>query len=54
MEGAGLAEVRVVTDDDLQSFAAERGIERGGMIWCLTDAGHAAFNLPGDTGERVT
>jgi hypothetical protein len=45
MEAAGFAEVTPVTDDDLhQSFAAERGIERGGMMWCLTDAGHAAFN----------
>ena len=45
MEAAGFAEVTPVTDDDLhQSFAAERGIERGGMMWCLTDAGHEAFN----------
>lgn len=54
MEAAGFAEVRVVTNDDLhQSFAAERGIERGGLMWCLTEAGHAAFKISVDDAGRV-
>jgi hypothetical protein len=45
MEAAGLAELRAVTAEDLeQAFAAERGIERGGMIWCLTAEGQKAFD----------
>lgn len=40
MEAAGLMFVRAVTDADLEtSFADERGIERGGVIWDYTDAG---------------
>jgi hypothetical protein len=54
MEAAGFAEVRPVTDDDLhQSFSAERGIDRGGMLWCLTDAGHAAFKIIADDAGEI-
>lgn len=45
MERLGLAELRGVTDEDLeQSFAAELGIERNGMVWVLTPAGRAAYD----------
>jgi hypothetical protein len=40
MEQAGLAELVPVDDEALEdSFAAERGIHRGGLMWQLTDAG---------------
>jgi hypothetical protein len=46
MEAAGFIHLRPVTVYDLQdAFAAERGIQRGGMLWELTDAGHAAVNF---------
>ncbi len=42
--GCGFIELRVVTDDDLESsFAYERGIERGGMVWSLTPEGRTAL-----------
>ena len=42
VEAAGLIEMRAVTEDDLDDpFAAERGIEAGGSVWCLTPAGLA-------------
>lgn len=45
MEAAGYAHLRAVTKDDLQeSFASERGIERGGNLWELTTKGHAAMD----------
>lgn len=44
MEAAGYIELVPVDDDALDSaFAAERGIEPGGMMWQLTDAGRAAL-----------
>ncbi|MDE2447301.1 MAG: hypothetical protein KGO94_14085 [Alphaproteobacteria bacterium] len=44
MEKAGLIELVPVDDDALEeSFAAERGIEKGGMMWKLTAAGSAAY-----------
>ena len=44
MEKAGFIKLRRVTRDDLEdSFAAERGIERGGMVWDLTKRGRAAL-----------
>ena len=43
-ESAGLAECVPVDDDALEeSFAAERGIEPGGMMWRLTKAGHERY-----------
>jgi hypothetical protein len=40
MERAGFIELVAVTDEALESsFAADRGIEPGGMMWVLTDAG---------------
>jgi hypothetical protein len=43
-EVAGLIELVPVTDQALESaFAAERGIEPGGMMWVLTDAGRAVM-----------
>lgn len=48
MEAAGFARLRKVTRDDLQStFADERGIERGGHVWVLTEAGSAALATGG-------
>ncbi len=45
-EDAGLAECVEVDDDALDdAFAAERGIEPGGMMWRLTDAGRARYAL---------
>lgn len=45
MEARGYATLRAVTRDDLdEAFAAERGIEKGGMVWCLTDKGLAAID----------
>ena len=44
MERAGFITLRKVTKADLQeSFAAERGIEKGGFIWVLTNKGSAAL-----------
>lgn len=44
VEAAGLVTFRSVTKYDLNdSFAAERGIEKGGSIWVLTKAGLAAL-----------
>lgn len=44
MEVAGLVEWRRVDDDDLeQSFADEKGIEPGGMIYDLTAKGLAVY-----------
>lgn len=43
-EEAGLIFLRSVDEDDLDDvFAAERGIEPGGNVWDLTDAGRAAL-----------
>ncbi len=40
MEKAGFATIRAVRAEDLEeSFAAERGIEPGGMVWVLTAKG---------------
>ncbi len=45
MDAAGLAECVPVDDEALESaFAAERGIEPGGMMWVLTAAGRAALS----------
>lgn len=42
MEAHGLIQLRAVTVHDLEeSFAAERGIEKGGSIWVLTKKGRA-------------
>lgn len=44
MEAAGYCRLVSVTKEALQeAFAAERGIEPGGMMWELTPAGHEAF-----------
>lgn len=44
MEAAGLIELVPVTPDALEdAFAAERGIEAGGMMWQLTEAGARAL-----------
>lgn len=49
MEAAGLVVLEGVTDEDLDdAFAAERGIEPGGMIYRLTPAGRAALQTQGD------
>lgn len=46
-EDAGLAECVEVDDDALDdAFAAERGIEPGGMMWRLTDAGRERYAAP--------
>ncbi len=43
-EEFGLIELVPVTKDALESsFAAERGIEPGGMMWVLTAAGRAVI-----------
>lgn len=45
MESAGFISLVPVTADDLEApFAAERGIEPGGMLWQLTEAGRAALS----------
>jgi len=46
MEDAGLIELRDVEQSDIDEnpFASELGIELGGMIWVLTDAGRAILN----------
>lgn len=52
METAGYIELRSVTDDDLEdAFAYERGIERGGSLWDLTDLGRTAL-AEGEGGEN--
>lgn len=44
MEAAGLIELVAVTNEALEdAFAAERGIEPGGMMWQLTPAGRLAL-----------
>lgn len=44
MEAAGLIELVPVTKEALEdNFAAERGIEPGGMMYRLTDVGRAAY-----------
>lgn len=49
MEAAGLAQCRAVEPDDLEeSFADERGIYPGGMVWELTDAGRSALKQGGE------
>ena len=61
-EIAGLAECVPVDDEALEErFAAERGIEPGGMMWRLTVAGHARYaasraalaSKPGGEGDDV-
>lgn len=48
MEAAGFIELVPVTKEALEdSFAAERGIEPGGMMYRLTDAGRAALSSEG-------
>jgi hypothetical protein len=43
-EKLGLIHFRKVTKSDLQeSFAAERGIEKGGSVWELTPIGYIRF-----------
>lgn len=45
MEGRGYIRLRKVTKADLsESFAAERGIEKGGNLWELTKKGRAALS----------
>lgn len=45
MESFGLVRLRKVTSSDLQeSFAAERGTEKGGRLWELTKKGHAVLD----------
>ena len=42
LEAAGLIEWRKVKKSDLESgFASELGIEKGGSLWALTEAGRA-------------
>ncbi|MBP2459621.1 MULTISPECIES: hypothetical protein [unclassified Rhizobium] len=52
MEAAGFIELVPVTKEALENhFAAERGIELGGMMYSLTDAGRAALaNTEGTAG----
>ena len=53
MEEAGFYELRKVTREDLDSaFADERGIEKGGYVYALTDLGRAALKESGN-GIRV-
>lgn len=48
MEAAGLIIMTPVTKEALeQAFADELGIERGGWMWVLTDAGRAALSANG-------
>jgi len=46
MEAAGLIAFRAVTKRNVEesSFATELGIELGGYLWELTDAGRAALS----------
>jgi len=47
MEAAGFIELVAVSDEALQdSFAYERGIRKGGMMWQLTAAGKAILDAP--------
>jgi hypothetical protein len=46
MEKAGFAHLRAVTDDDIDAFSSDRGIEAGGTLWALTTKGRAAFRKP--------
>jgi hypothetical protein len=53
MEAAGLAHLRNVVVDDLdEPFAAERGIEPGGMLWELTSLGHAVLARAPDSKRK--
>jgi hypothetical protein len=46
MEERGYITLRSVTRRDLdESFAAERGIVKGGTIWVLTEKGRAAMEV---------
>jgi hypothetical protein len=46
MHAEGFCHLRGVTADDLEmSFAADRGIKRGGSIWVLTDEGREAMKF---------
>ena len=48
MEEAGFAQLRPVTRDDLMSsYAEDRGILKGGMVWDLTPKGRAIL-MPTD------
>lgn len=51
MEAFDLIELAPVDDDALDdAFAAERGIEPGGMMWRLTEAGRAALRAQAEEG----
>lgn len=54
MEAAGLVTCRPVEQDDIDAtlFAADLGIEIGGMIWVLTEAGEVAHASPPAEGGR--
>jgi len=45
MEAAGFITARAVTEEDVEeeSFAYERGIVLGGLVWELTPEGRAVF-----------
>lgn len=46
MELAGLVECVPVTEEALESaFAAQRGVEPGGMMWVLTEAGKKVMEI---------
>lgn len=52
MEAAGFIELVPVTKEALEdAFATERGIEKGGMMYRLTDAGRAALSATPEGGE---
>lgn len=54
MEAAGFIELVLVTKGDLEdAFAAERGIEPGGMVWKLTDAGRVALSAASEGSNDV-
>lgn len=48
MEAAGFCSLRPVGHTDIENdpFAYERGIEPGGMLWELTDAGRLVLSEP--------
>ena len=49
MEAAGLIQTRRVKTADLEeAFAADRGIEKGGWLWELTDTGRSALATKAD------
>ena len=46
METAGFVRLRKVCRSDLdEAFAAERGVEKGGLLWELTKSGRASLFL---------